>query len=175
MKDTRSFLLLLFRFTDLSHTPLDTKQILFLYYFSVKKLEIGLTIQLLIFQGGQKTSEISPPICSVLNSYLPCLCTSQIALLFSLPASSSSITYVFTNLNEIWTNVVGSGLPVPMFFLPTNEGKARVAGNSTWDQRRVCGSPTSTPLLPVITISLEAKKGKKEQGVPWLLDPLMLL
>lgn len=114
MKDTHSFLLFLFRVTGLPQTPLDTKQILSLHYFSVKQLEISfLNIQLFSCQGGLRntwnTSE-TPAICSVLNSNLQRSRTGQIPHLSSLPPASSSIMYVSTNLNEIWTNVVGSGL-----------------------------------------------------------------
>lgn len=53
MKDTHSFLLFLFSVTGLPQTPLDTKQILSVHYFSVKQLEISfLNIQLFSCQGG---------------------------------------------------------------------------------------------------------------------------
>lgn len=152
----------LFRITGLSQTSLDTKQILFWTTLLKKKSWKFVKNSFIKFPRQSKEH-----LEYLLLSLVSVIQTLNTHALVKLHTSFSSIMCVFTSWDETWINLIGGGLPAPVFFLSSSKGRQELE-EFQWGPKEIYRSPTSTPPLAAIT-TLKSKERK--EGGRWTMVP----
>lgn len=166
IKEIYWFFFYLFRIIGLSQSFLDRKQILFCTTL-LKQIAGNLFVNNSFIIFPRRSKEHLEYLLLSLVSWIQTL---NAHALVKSHTSFSSIMCIFPSRDlgkcGWWWPLSPSALPQLL------QRQAKSQRNSRGDQRLSVGHP---PPLAAITTSSKAKKGKKEEGEPWLLKPLMFL